>query len=203
MPTLAGAALHLGQDLRVGKAAQRDGLAAAAGHAEAAALAQRLVDLGHHSASVLDQAGRAIGADVDAQAAADAVQRAHLGHSGHHLDIVLAEQAQRLGRRRAGVRHRVRDVARGLAGAGQVDAIRVAVHRAQLGVAFQEKAVLVARDVQRLGQLFCALGGHDCRGQHDHVHRQVDRAAQVGVLGADDQRVAVATAAPARRARAP
>ncbi len=87
--------------------------------------------------------------------------------------------------------HRVRDIARRLASARQVHAIGIAVDRAQLGMGFQEKAVLVTRHVQPLRQLSGARRRYHRRRQHDHVHRQRHRASQVGVLGAHDQAIAI------------
>ncbi len=83
--------------------------------------------------------------------------------------------------------HRVRHIARPLAGPGQEDAIRGRLHRAQLGMSLKEEAVLAAPDPERGRHLAGIAMGNHGRIQDHHIDFHRHGPAHDGILCKDHQ----------------
>src|SRR6185369_6834520 len=170
-------------------------LGGAGGLAGAAAAADAGVDPGDHFDEVAVSVPDlflfygAVGADLLAGEAGDAVLLGHLGDDRFALQFVLGKEGHYFGRCGTRLGDGVGDVFGSLAGAGEVDPGRGALDRPQFRMGLGVEVVLVIGDPQLLGKKLGAGPRLDCGGQNDHVSFDFDLDAEGDVAPHDDDLV--------------
>src|SRR6185369_7008044 len=150
-------------------------LGGAGGLAGAAAAADAGVDPGDHFDEVAVSVPDlflfygAVGADLLAGEAGDAVFLGHLGDDRFPLQLVLGKEGHYFGRGGTRLGDGVGDVFGSLAGAGEVDPGGGALDRPQFGVGLGVEVVFVVGDPELLGEELGAGSRLDCGSKDDHV----------------------------------
>ena len=97
----------------------------------------------------------------------------HVGNEWRQFHAAFAEQRTHLGGSGRGCRKRFLDVHRPLGGASQHHTVHGSLHRAQLGVHFEQEAIAAARDLEHVDQLIAGARLH-ANGQDDQVNAEFD-----------------------------
>ena len=134
-----------------------------------------------------------VGTVADAEAAAAAALRVHLGHGGGNLDHPRIDELERAGGGRRPLGDALGDVLGTLAAAGDEHSLDRRLHRGELEVPLREKALFVQADAEEPGDLFRIPARLHADGEHHHVDRHRHRSPEQRVLGLDQE------LAPARR----
>ena len=157
-----------GKDLLILKPLEINRPRAAGGYAQAAPLAEGLVDLG--DAPVVEGGCRE-GTDGHADAAGGALGGGNPGHLAAGLDLFLGKKGDRPTYRRLGLSDGLLERFRIVSQPAQVDTVGGEINRSQLGVSLGEESIGIDRDLEQLGKGLDSPGLYR-RCQGDEIRAQ-------------------------------